>query len=312
MGSNLLFFIKAIVIGIVEGITEFLPVSSTGHMILVGHFIDFTGPFATLFEIVIQLGAILAIVVLYRKKILDSLRHLKPGDTGFRFWGAVAIAFIPSGILGLFFHDAIEQYMMFPVPVALALVAGGIWMVFAEGRFRKSLVSSDKPAAISQGKTAGSNGPAAMSQGKTAGSDGPTTIFIENSGDLSVTWKQAAIIGLFQCLAIIWPGFSRSASTIIGGWIVGLTTIAAAEFSFFLALPTMVIATGYSLLKMEIHLGAIEWLTLAAGFLTAFAVALFVVDKFIHYLKHKPMKGFAVYRIGVGLLILMLAVFKAL
>lgn len=296
MGCNLLFFIKAIVIGIVEGITEFLPVSSTGHMILVGHFINFTGPFATLFEIVIQLGAILAIVVLYRRKILDSLRHLKPGDTGFRFWGAVIIAFIPSGLLGLFFHDAIEQYMMFPIPVALALVAGGIWMVFAERRFRKSSAASDQLATLSQENT--------------VGSDGPTTIFKSNSGDFSVSWKQAAIIGLFQCLALLWPGFSRSASTIIGGWIVGLTTIAAAEFSFFLALPTMVIATGYSLLKMEISLSAFEWATLAAGFLTAFAVALFVVDRFVHFLKHKPMKGFAYYRIAVGLLILVFALFR--
>ncbi len=302
MGYNLLFFIKAIVIGIVEGITEFLPVSSTGHMILVGHFIDFTGSFATLFEIVIQLGAILAIVVLYRKKILDSLRHLKPGDTGFRFWGAVAIAFIPSGLLGLFFHDAIEQYMMFPIPVALALVAGGIWMIFAERRFRKHPAASGKPAAISKRKNiVGSDGPTTKFGGKAVGSD-----------DFSVSWKQAAIIGLFQCLALLWPGFSRSASTIIGGWIVGLTTIAAAEFSFFLALPTMVIATGYTLLKMEISLSAFEWVTLGAGFLTAFAMALIVVDRFVHFLKHKPMKGFAYYRIAVGLLILAFALFRIL
>ncbi len=271
MGSNLLLFIKAIVIGIVEGVTEFLPISSTGHMIIVGHFIDFKGPFATLFEIVIQLGAILAIVVLYRNKIWDSLKHLKPGDRGFQFWGAVAIGFIPFGLLGFFLHDVIEQYMMFPVPVALALVVGGGWMMLAERRFRGNAVPSE---------------------------------------DLRVTWKQAAIIGLFQCLALLWPGFSRSASTIIGGWIVGLTTVAAAEFSFFLALPTMVIASGYSLLKMDFVLSGFEWLTLAAGFLTAFLVALVVVDRFVRFLKQRPMKGFAIYRICVGILILGLALFK--
>lgn len=287
MESNLLLFIKAIFIGIVEGITEFLPISSTGHMILVGHFIDFTGPFATLFEIVIQLGAILAIVVLYRDKILESLRHLKPGDSGFRFWGAVIIGFIPSGILGFFFHDAIEQIMMFPIPVALALVVGGILMIAAERKFRKYPAASGELSARPQEKPG-------------------------SSADLAVTWKQAAIIGLFQCLALLWPGFSRSASTIVGGWVVGLTTIAAAEFSFFLALPTMFIATGYSLLKMEISLSVFEWLTLAAGFLTAFVVALFVVEKFIQFLKTKPMKGFAVYRIAVGLLILVFALFRIL
>jgi undecaprenyl-diphosphatase len=280
-------FVKAIVIGIVEGVTEFLPVSSTGHMILVGHFIDFSGSFAALFEIVIQLGAILAIVVLYRRKILDSFRHLRPGGTGFRFWGAVAVAFVPSGLIGLFYHDRIKQYMMFPIPVAMALVVGGVGMILAERKFRKSLAAHEVPASESHVGMALSEG-------------------------LAVSWKQAAIIGLFQCLAMVWPGFSRSASTIIGGWIVGLSTIAAAEFSFFLALPTMVIATAYSLMKMEINLTLFEWVTLAAGFLTAFAVALFVVDRFVHFLKHKPMKGFAIYRIGVGLLILLLAVFKVL
>ncbi len=273
MGDNLLLFIKAVIIGIVEGITEFLPISSTGHMIVVGHFIDFTGPFATLFEIVIQLGAILAIVVLYRGKILDSLKHLKPGDSGFQFWGAVAIGFIPFGLAGFFFHDIIETYMMFPVPVAMALVTGGIWMIFAENRFREKSVPTDS---------------------------------------LKVTWKQAAVIGLFQCLALVWPGFSRSASTIIGGWIVGLTTVAAAEFSFFLALPTMVIATGYSLIKMDMSLTGFEWLTLSVGFLTAFLVALVVVERFVRYLKQKPMKGFAIYRICFGVFLLVLALFKLL
>jgi len=296
--DNLWFLMKAIFIGVVEGVTEFLPISSTGHMILFGHFIQFTGEFTTLFEIVIQLGAILAIVVLYRKKIIDSLRHLKPGDTGFQFWGAVVIGFIPMGILGFFFHDIIERYLFFPVPVAGALVVGGALMIIAEKKFRKSAEDPMKSESINE-----------FNQLKqTYKSDHVNTA--EPDKNHVVTWKQAAMIGLFQCLALVWPGFSRSASTIIGGWIVGLTTIAAAEFSFFLALPTMVIASGYTLLKSDIVISSFEWLTLGVGFITAFLVALLVVEKFIKYLKHKPMKGFAIYRIVVGVIILILATLK--
>ena len=123
---------------------------------------------------------------------------------------------------------------------------------------------------------------------------------------MRIPWQKAVVIGLFQCLAL-WPGFSRSAATIIGGWVVGLTTVAAAEFSFFLALPTMLVATGYSLLKMDFVPTTWEWISLVAGFVTAFLVALFVVDRFIRFLKHRPMRGFAFYRLAVGVVILILA-----
>lgn len=282
MGNSLILLIKSVFIAVIEGITEFLPISSTGHMIITGHFIDFTGSFATLFEIVIQLGAVLAIVVLYRKKIFGSFRHLKPGDSGFQFWGAVVIGFIPSGILGFFFHDIIEQYMFFPLPVAGALLVGGVLMIVAERKFRKQPVHAVKQ------------------------------LTVDLDEDKKVSWKQAVIIGLFQCLALIWPGFSRSASTIIGGWIVGLSTVAAAEFSFFLALPTMIIASGYSLLKMDIQLSGAEVLSLIVGFVVAFVVALLVVERFIRFLKQKPMRPFAIYRIGLGLIILIMAMFKVL
>lgn len=264
---NLYLFLKALLISVVEGVTEFLPISSTGHMILVGSLINFKGPFANLFEIFIQFGAILAIVVLFRHKIVQSLKALRPGAFGFRLWLGVAVAFIPAAVVGVIFNDKIEAYLFSPMPIAVSLVVGGVAMIFAEKRFRENK-KIQKPE--------------------------------------DVTVKQGLAIGLFQCLSL-WPGFSRSASTIIGGWAVGMTTAAAAEFSFFLAIPTMFAASGYSLLKSGMKLNVSEVAMLIIGFVVAFLVALVVVGRFIDYLKHKPLRVFAYYRIAVGLCIIALS-----
>ena len=264
MNINVLLILKSVILGIVEGFTEFLPISSTGHMIIIGHFLNFEGAFADLFEIVIQLGAILAIIVLFRDKIIESFKNLSPGGFGFKLWTSIAIAFVPSGIIGLLLHKKIEALLMFPLPVAGSLFVGGLWMIYAENKYRKNNKITK----------------------------------IEDVG-----YKEALIIGIFQCLSIVWPGFSRSASTIIGGWIVGLSTVAAAEFSFFLAIPTMIIATGYSLIKTSVHLTGIEILSLIVGFVVSFIVALIVVEKFIGFLKTKPMRGFAIYRLILGVVV---------
>jgi undecaprenyl-diphosphatase len=271
MVTNLILILKAIILGIVEGFTEFLPISSTGHMIIIGHFLKFEGDFAKLFEIFIQLGSILAVVVLFRKKIFASLKSLKPKGFGFKLWTNLIIGFIPAGIIGLLFHKKIEEYLMVPIPVAGALLIGGIWMIFAEKKYR----DTNKIKTLEE-----------------------------------VGYKQAFIIGCFQCLSVIWPGFSRSASTIIGGWIMGLTSVVAAEFSFFLAIPTMVIATGFELIKTKMVLNSPEIISLIVGFIVSFLVALVVVGKFINYLKKKPMKGFAVYRIIVGIIIIIFSLVK--
>lgn len=269
--GNLIFIFKAVILGVVEGITEFLPISSTGHMIIVGRFINFSGEFAKLFEVVIQLGAILAIAFLFRDKILNSFRNLKPNEKGFKLWANLLLAFIPVGIIGLLFHETIEAHLMVPVTVSVALIAGGLWMIYAENKYRKN----DKIQDIEQ-----------------------------------IGYKAAFIIGCFQCLSILWPGFSRSAATIIGGWIMGLSSVAAAEFSFFLAIPTMIVASAFMLLKSEIVLTIPEIIALVIGFIVSFVVALIVVAKFIEFLQTKPMKSFAVYRIFVGILILILAFLK--
>jgi undecaprenyl-diphosphatase len=264
---NFLLLLKSILIGIIEGVTEFLPISSTGHMVLAGSIINFKGQFANLFEIFIQFGAILAVVVLFRHKIIASLKALRPGQFGFRLWLGILIAFIPAAVVGVIFNKKIEEYLFHPVPIAISLLVGGVVMIIAERRYKNN--------------------------NKTVKPE-------------DVTVKQGFIIGLFQCLSL-WPGFSRSASTIIGGWVVGMTTAAAAEFTFFLAIPTMFAASGYSLIKSGLKLDASEVVMLIVGFVVAFIMALVVVKKFIDYLRHKPLRVFAHYRIIIGVIILILA-----
>jgi undecaprenyl-diphosphatase len=269
---ELILMLKALVIGIVEGITEFLPISSTGHMIIAGNLINFQAPkypkaYVDMFEVVIQLGAILAIIVLYWKKIKDSLMNIMPGKWGFKLWFNIIVAFIPSAIIGLLLHKFIEDRLFNAITVSLALIIGGFLMILMENKYRR----------------------------------GNKTKSIEN-----VNIVQAFKIGCFQCLAL-WPGMSRSASTIIGAWVSGLNTVAAAEFSFFLAIPTMIAASGYSLLKERAVMNASQTIALIIGFVVSFIVALVVVEKFINFLKRKPMRIFAIYRIIVGVIILTLS-----
>lgn len=282
---NLIFILKAIIIGIVEGITEFLPVSSTGHMIIVEHLIGFreggvpaalyTKQYIDAFTMIIQLGAILAIVVLYWNKIMKTFKNFSPKKpkSGFNFWLNIFIACIPAGVLGLTFNDWIEKNLFNPITVTAALLVGAIWMIIAENKYR----------------------------GKY------TTKTIDD-----INLKQAFFIGCFQCLAL-WPGMSRSASTIIGAWIAGLSTVAAAEFSFFLALPVMVGVTLKSLLDINLAaLGMVQIIALVVGFIVSFIVALIVVDKFVNFLKKRPMRIFAIYRILIGIILIVLIAFKVL
>ena len=281
MGLDLLFILKAIIIAIVEGLTEFIPVSSTGHMILVGNAINFKGEFAAMFEVVIQLGAILAVVVLFWKKIKDSVIEFfkyifsggKNGETGFRFGINVLIGCIPMGIVGVLFHKQIKS--LFNVKAVIAgLIVGGILLLVIENIFRKK---------------------------KHA------TKHIDN-----ITPIQALKVGVFQVLAV-WPGMSRSASTIMGGWIAGLSTPIAAEFSFFLAIPAMIASSGLDLFKFDFSIMTPTlWIALVIGFIVAFIVSIVVMDKFITFLKKKPMRVFAVYRVAIGVLLAVLVFTKVI
>ena len=273
--NEIFLVIQSIILGIVEGLTEFLPVSSTGHLVIFQNLIGFEGTtpsYVEMYTYVIQLGAILAVVILYWQRIKKTLIHFFPQKvgyekSGFRFWFMIFIACIPGGVFGILLDDLADQYLFKPIPIALTLFFGGIGMIYAENKFR-----NNQP----------------------------------RHAEWNITVKQAWTIGLFQCLAII-PGMSRSASTIIGGWVSGLSTVTAAEFSFFLAIPVMV---GMSLLKL-IKIGGLvsltspEIISLAVGFIVSFIVALAVINRFISYLQKKPMKIFAIYRMIFAVVVLL-------
>jgi len=280
MGLDILFIIKAIIIAIVEGLTEFIPVSSTGHMILVGNIINFRQePFVSMFEVVIQLGAILAVVVLYWDKIRDSVIDFfeyiftkgKRGKVGFRFGINIIVGSIPAMVIGLILHDKIKSLFVSGA-VVIGFIVGGILLIVIENKFRKnkhSITDIDKITPVDSFK-----------------------------------------IGCFQCLAM-WPGMSRSASTIMGGWIAGLSTTVAAEYSFFLAIPAMVGSSGLDLIKFDYSTMNFTYvLALMIGFVVAFVVALLVMKKFVDYLKKRPMRVFSVYRIGAGIIFAILISFK--
>ncbi|SHK04918.1 undecaprenyl-diphosphatase [Hathewaya proteolytica DSM 3090] len=278
---EILFIIKAIIIAIVEGLTEFIPVSSTGHMILVGNAINFKGEFVDMFEVVIQLGAILAVVVLYWQKIKDSVIEFfkyiftkgKEGKTGFKFGINVIIGSIPAGVIGVLFYHNIKK-LFAPWAVIVGFIVGGLLLIIIENNFRRK-----KHATRS----------------------------IDN-----ITPMQSLKVGIFQVLSM-WPGMSRSASTIMGGWIAGLSTPIAAEFSFFLAIPAMVGSSGKDLLHFNFAImNPTLWVALIVGFIVAFVVSLVVMGKFVAFLKKKPMRVFAVYRVAAGTLLAVLVFFNVI
>ena len=270
---NFSFILKAAILGIVEGLTEFLPVSSTGHLIIFSNLLRFSEntTFANMFTMVIQLGAILAVLVLYRKKIADTIIHLFPSKntpvekSGLYFWGMIVISCVPAALIGIPFDDLIEEKLFNPLVVACALFIGGLWMIYAENKLKGNQIAS--------------------------------------LSDTLITPQMAIIVGLFQVLSIV-PGMSRSASTIIGGWIAGLSTVAAAEYSFFLAIPVMFGQALLNILKAQNTLTSMEWIGLGVGFVVSFVVALIVIDSFLTYLKKKPMKVFAIYRIIFAFIVL--------
>lgn len=252
----------AIVQGIVEGLTEFLPVSSTGHMILTGELLDFKGPKAETFEIVIQLGAILAVLILYRQRVLRlfGLGHAsqaqangKKGLTLLHIFLGIA----PALLGGYLVHGIIKEYLFSTTVVLFSLVVGGLFMIFAE-KYQQS-----------------------------------RAVTAEDLDDL--TYKQAFSIGLFQLLSLC-PGFSRSGSTIAGGLLVGASHKAAADFSFLMAIPIMFAASGYDLLKSYEYLSMDDLGFFAAGFITAFVVAWLAIVTFLKLLNKVKLSPFAYYR----------------
>jgi undecaprenyl-diphosphatase len=270
LGGIVAAYLKAVLLAIVEGATEFLPVSSTGHLILVESFIDLTPDesFNKAFMIVIQLPAILAVLVYFRRDLwpFESTGALRRDR--FVLWGKVFVAVLPALALGPFLDDFLEARLFAPVPVAIALLVGGVILIAVERRTH-------------------------------------TTRFETVP---SIPLLTALYIGLFQCLAMI-PGTSRSAATIVGAMVLGASRPAAAEFSFFLAVPTLFAATVYSLFKHGLAFSGQEWGLLAVGSAVSFLVAYAAIVAFMTYIRRRSFAAFGIYRIVLAGIVLAAAMF---
>lgn len=263
----------AFLLGIIEGITEFLPVSSTGHMILASHVLNIsTDSFTKSFEIIIQLGAILAVVFMYRQKVFRN----------FQLMLKVGIAFIPTAFIGLALYSFVKRYLLDNVYVVVgSLFIGGIIIILFEKKYGKDKV-------VQNGEIANNS--------ENTDNTGKQAVLNENS----VSIKQALCIGLFQSIAII-PGVSRSAATIIGGQILGLSRTVIVEFSFLLAIPVMLAAASLDLYKHHDSFSSDQFGLLSVGFVTAFFVALIAIKTFLSYIQKHSFAVFGVYRIVLAL-----------
>lgn len=282
-------FLKVLILGIVEGVTEFLPISSTGHLILVGEFLTLEPKsFSNAFNVIIQLGAILSVVVLYfntlnplaKNKLTKNVGSEKANSLTFmqrfkyldpatmRLIAKIIVGVLPAMVLGLLFDDLIDKYLFNKTTVAIALIFYGIIIIIMESK------NKDK------------------------------TFKYETLDD--ITLKTAFLIGFFQCLAMV-PGTSRSAATIIGAMVLGSSRTAAAEFSFFLAIPTMIGATLLKIIKMGFAFTTHQWLLILFGAVVSFVVAYGVIVKFMGYIKKHDFKVFGIYRIVLGAIVLISA-----
>ena len=269
-----------IIFRIVEGITEWLPISSTGHLILVEQFLKFkdvSPDFWSMFQVVIQFGAILAVVVLYFKKIWPFTRNKQNAikQTGIlsifdkkvmNLWGKILVACVPAAIIGLAFDEKFEELFYNPTCIAIALIVFGIAFIVIEN----------------------------LNKNKKGGKE-------KNS---EITYKDALIIGLFQLIAAIFPGTSRSGATIIGGLLIGLSRPNAAEFTFYLAIPTMLGASLLKLIKFGFAFTSTELMILLLGMFVSFLVSMFVIKFLMNYIKKHDFKVFGYYRIVLGIIVL--------
>lgn len=276
---------KVLILGIVEGLTEFLPISSTGHLILFGKFIELSPKeFSNAFFVIIQLGAILSVLYLYfndlnpigkyniQEKVGDKYKSLSLKDKWklrdmptMRLLAKIIIGFLPAAVLGFLFDDLIDKYLFNEVTVSIALIFYGIIIILMEKKNKDSN-------------------------------------FKYNDLD-DISLKTAFFIGVFQCLAMV-PGTSRSAATIIGAMLLGCSRTSAAKFSFYLAIPTMLGATALKVIKIGISFGLWQWFLIIVGGIVSYIVALIVIKKFLSYIRNNDFTYFGIYRIILGILVL--------
>ena len=262
---DLVVLIKAAIMGVVEGLTEFLPISSTGHLILAGALLGFDDAKAKVFDIAIQTGAILAVIIVYWQKIRATLAALPTQREAQRFSLNVAIGFLPAVVAGLLFGKMIQANLFTPGVVASAFILGGFVILWAERRQQR-------------------------------------VVRVQEADDMS--WKDALKVGLVQCVAMI-PGTSRSGATIIGGMLLGLSRKAATDFSFYLAIPTLIGAGAYSLFKERALLSAADLPMFGVGLLFSFLSAWVCVRWLLRYISSHSFTPFAWYRIAFGIVVLL-------
>jgi undecaprenyl-diphosphatase len=275
---DIALLIKAAILGIVEGLTEFLPISSTGHLILAASLLDFTGEKAKVFEIAIQTGAMFSVMWEYRARLLRTVAGITHDPVAQRFALNVLIAFIPAVVLGLSLGSVIKAHLFHPVPVAMAFIVGGFIILIVERRHRKLYGELDLA--------------------------GKRQARVETVDDMS--YLDALKVGLLQCLALI-PGTSRSGATIIGGLVLGLSRKASTEFSFFLGIPTLMGAGAYSVWKQRDLLRWEDLPMFAVGTVTAFISALLCIRWLVRYVSTHDFVPFAWYRIIFGVVVLVTA-----
>ena len=272
MDLNFIELLKIIFLGIVEGITEWLPVSSTGHMLLVDAFIhtDMTQSFKDMFFVVIQLGAIIAVIVEFWSQMNPFVnvegKGVRIKRSVFNMWVKVVVAFLPSAVFGLFLNDFLEENFGTPLTIAIMLIVYGIAFIVIE-RWNKTRVPK-----INTMK--------------------------------EITYQTALIIGMFQVLSMI-PGTSRSGATIIGALLIGVSRVVAAECTFFLAVPTMLGASAFKLLKFGLHFSLSEVIALIVGMVVAYVVSIFVIKFLMNYIKRRDFQIFGWYRIALGIIVIL-------
>ncbi|MFK4783431.1 undecaprenyl-diphosphate phosphatase [Lactococcus petauri] len=272
MDLNFIELLKIIFLGIVEGITEWLPVSSTGHMLLVDAFIhtNMTQSFKDMFFVVIQLGAIIAVIVEFWSQMNPFVnvegKGVRIKRSVFNMWVKVVVAFLPSAVFGLFLNDFLEENFGTPLTIAIMLIVYGIAFIVIE-RWNKTRVPK-----INTMK--------------------------------EITYQTALIIGMFQVLSMI-PGTSRSGATIIGALLIGVSRVVAAEFTFFLAVPTMLGASAFKLLKFGLHFSLSEVIALIVGMVVAYVVSIFVIKFLMNYIKRRDFQIFGWYRIALGIIVIL-------
>jgi undecaprenyl-diphosphatase len=265
---DIALLIKAAIMGLVEGLTEFLPISSTGHLILTGSLLGMTDDKSKVFDIAIQTGAILAVIIVYWQRISGAVREFGSSEKARRFVFNVAIGFMPAAVIGFFVYKKIKAYLFNGPVVATAFIVGGLIILWVERRAK------------------------------------PTTVRIHDIDDMT-PWD-ALKVGLVQCLGMI-PGTSRSGSTIIGGMLLGLSRKAATDFSFFLAIPTLIAAGGYSLWKERALLSMKDLPLFGVGFVVSFLSAWLCIRWLLRYIASHSFEVFAWYRIAFGIVVLVTA-----